>query len=454
MRIAIVGLALLALTAPALAQQSEAAPGARAERVWRWVDPDREPFQPWHTDAEAQARMYAQADGDMRAIVGIPLPQPVEVVLSPSFGFFFVTMEVGAKDGSLLLDTSVSRAMEQLSFVTKAERKPTTVSADWRGEPGSALSFAHGVYAPKHVKRMIVLNCDLTAEQAERALRHELVHAMQDEAFGFKDFFAFPEITVDQKWARQAIEEGYATLIAEPTEARVSLDELASADWTLQMSGLVYGAGRRLVESVGERAGSRRELLDLLFQHPPATTREVLHPELYQHLLDSGTPLELPSPEGFVALRDMLLAAMSSTGHGAAWRSRLGEFGLRCVLSELGLSADRVDELAPAWRNDELINHDDWREPSATTVVWSLSTPEAAEALDAALGQLISARSAKLEPVPMRLAGQAIQGHASLGAAGWPDAFIVRSGESVGLVVGDGLGALVETVRKSAAPER
>jgi hypothetical protein len=97
MRIAIVGLALLALTAPALAQQSEAAPGARAERVWRWVDPDREPFQPWHTDAEAQARMYAQADGDMRAIVGIPLPQPVEVVLSPSFGFFFVTMEVGPR---------------------------------------------------------------------------------------------------------------------------------------------------------------------------------------------------------------------------------------------------------------------------------------------------------------------------------------------------------------------
>jgi hypothetical protein len=110
--------------------------------------------------------------------------------------------------------------MEQLSFVTKAERKPTTVSADWRGEPGSALSYRARGLRPKHVKRMIVLNCDLTAEQASGRCGTSSCTRCRTRPSASRTSSRSPEITVDQKWARQAIEEGYATLIAEPTEAR------------------------------------------------------------------------------------------------------------------------------------------------------------------------------------------------------------------------------------------
>lgn len=215
----------------------------------------------------------------------------------------------------------------------------------------------------------------------------------------------------------------------------------------MRLLGFLYGTGRQLVERVAPRSATRHELLNLLFEHPPATTREVLHPELYDERLDEQRPLELPETESFVALRDELSEAMSAAGQPAAWRSRLGEFGLQCVLVELGLPADEAVELAAGWRNDALSNHGDEKHPTATSVIWNLSGRDAALALEAALRRLLAARSPTLKAVELRLGDQAVEARAALAVPGWPDAVLVQSGSSVALVVGEDLGPLMVELR-------
>jgi len=189
-------------------------PKTDARKPWRWSDHEHPPFQDWHTNADVQARMYDEACAQMQSATGIVLPSRIEVMLVPHEAFRFVAMETGAKDGSLVLDVSLTAAMQRLSMATPA---PTQAPGDTSAEPADqSLPSAQvaGIYSPRHVKQMIWLNPDRTELEAAAALRHELIHAIQDDTFAFRDFFAFEGITADELWARQAIEEGYAVLVA------------------------------------------------------------------------------------------------------------------------------------------------------------------------------------------------------------------------------------------------
>jgi hypothetical protein len=76
-----------------------------------------------------------------------------------------------------------------------------------------------------------------------------------------------------------------------------------------------------------------------IFEKPPVSSQQILHPELY---------LQDVKPE-VVTLPDI------SKPLGKDWRKLddnvMGEFGLHAVLKQL-LDADRADALSPAWRGD------------------------------------------------------------------------------------------------------
>jgi hypothetical protein len=456
------------------AQPKEPSPGTAAQ-PWRWGDREEQPSQPWHTDAELHARLLQQAQAELHAELGIELSTPVEIVLTPSHAFALAAMEIGAKDGSLLLDTSITRAIQHLAFMRKADRKAATISTDWCGDPGSVLSLALGMYVPKHVKRTICLVPGMTPEKAGWALKHELVHAMQDELFPFSEHFAFDGITVDGKWARQAVEEGFAMLMVpagQPSaagtalagtdpvagETRVQLDQ---DDRGIRQAIFFYGNGRELVERVSGRSASRRDLLDLVFERAPSTTREVLHPELYERVLESGESFALPEPADFVVLREALVAAMTAAGRKPAWQSRLGEFGLQCVLVEMGMPEAEAQALASSWRNDAIANHDalaahhalanhgEWRQPDATSLIVSLEGAESAQALEQRFRELIGERSGTGLRFGISLAGQRVEAWQSSDNPAFPDAFVARHGASVALIVGDGLAALAGALQGS-----
>jgi hypothetical protein len=426
---------------------------APAPAPWRWTDQEREPFRPWHTDADLQRRLYDEALAEMQAIVGVPLPERIDVVIVPVYAFAFVSMESGAKDGSLLHDLCVSRALEWLCLEPAGDRG-RTIGSDWRGDPESAVSYAGGMYVARHVRRMIVLNADRTEAQVAHALRHELVHAMQDELFPFSEFFNFEGITIDERWARQALEEGYATLVtpaADGTAEPVGASSGEPADprnTSFQLVDFFYGAGSEAVRAVAEGGASRRELLQLAFGRPAPTTREVLHPELYERFLETSEAAALPEPDALVGLITAFVQAHMGNDQQPSWATRLGEFGLSSVLVGMGETSAEAARLASSWRNDSIINFGEERHPVATSSVWVLGDATAATELAAAMQRLAGALGeAGWQEVTLQVGDRRITGHSLRLGAGRPDVLLVREDAVVGYIAGQDLDAVIATLQ-------
>src|SRR5262245_38096960 len=160
---------VLGMAGMAGAQTAVDAPDAKP---WRWADQSHSPWQAWHTDTARQAQLYAEAASAMQKAVGIELPGPVDVVLTPSSTFKFVSMEVGAKDGSLGLDLSVSRALEILSLGMHEQAGDAPM--DDAAHDGGTIAASRGCYSPTHVKRMLFVDPHCDESHAAAALRHEL----------------------------------------------------------------------------------------------------------------------------------------------------------------------------------------------------------------------------------------------------------------------------------------
>jgi hypothetical protein len=472
------------LSSEEAAEEAREREPAEAEPAWRWLDREREPFHAWHTDAELQRRLYDEALDEMQRIVGVALTESFDVVIAPAYAFAFVTMETGAKAGSLEHDIGVSRALEWLRL-QPADQRARTIGSDWRGDPGSVTAYVGGMYVPKHVRRMIVLNADRTQAQAAHALRHELVRAMQDELFPFSEFFNFDGITIDEKWARQALEEGYADRIIpavepaiepaarEPNEEGAAgpsdepsgrptgeaaeaggaapADPAGASDPSIRLTGFFYGAGRRAVDAVAGRAASRRELLELVFDRPAATTREVLHPEIYERFLDSSERPDPPEPERVVGLISAVVESHMQAGQQPAWATRLGGFGLSSVLMGIGEAPAEAARLASSWRNDTIVNFGEMRQPVATSSLWVLEDDAAAAELSAAMQRLAGALGDEdWQEVTLQVGDRKVEGHSLRLGDGRPDVLLAREGEVVAYLAGDDLDDVLATL--SAGP--
>jgi hypothetical protein len=187
-------------------------------------------------------------------------------------------------------------------------------------------------------------------------LIHETVHALQDKAFDLKQLQESAS-NDDVSLAIEALIEGDATqgalLYAEENIPQVEL--LASAseageletealerapDFVSQMASFPYLMGQTFVQAIYDRQGL--EGVNKLFENPPQSSEQILHPELY-------SSAHMPIKTSLTDIAKML---------GAPWseldRNVFGEFGLQLVLAEyLGPAA--ASAASAGWGGDEYV---------------------------------------------------------------------------------------------------
>lgn len=198
-------------------------------------------------------------------------------------------------------------------------------------------------------------------------IAHEYTHALQDQAFGL-DRVRPPDGGVvrdsDRALAETALIEGDATVtmalyaqaaftqqqyvqwLGESSPAPSTDGTKRGADTDMprylrDLASFPYDAGMAFEQTLLDQglSGSSFDRVDAAFHYPPASTRQILHPELYRQNPAAPAP-DLPPP---------------SPGLSREWQREvsdvMGEYGLRDML------AQRLDEVvagrvAAGWRAD------------------------------------------------------------------------------------------------------
>jgi hypothetical protein len=198
------------------------------------------------------------------------------------------------------------------------------------------------------------------ADTFELVLAHEVQHALQDQHFGFPDMARLDD---DARLARMALYEGdaMATMIAVAARragSPVKLSIMSGASAMRSMSGeqlaqsagyspelvqapaivreelaMPYGAGLGLVAEVFRHGGFA--LVDKMFEHPPQSTHQVLHPEAY---LSGDLPVAVPYPSAPLGMQVIA-------------RGRMGELGARVAL-QVCVDEQVASEFAQHWAGD------------------------------------------------------------------------------------------------------
>lgn len=182
-----------------------------------------------------------------------------------------------------------------------------------------------GLYDPR-LNAMFVRD-HLEGAELEATLYHELVHALQDQAYHLDDFSQWKEDGTDRASALSALAEGDATsamydglfaVVAQRSGTRrktaldisnaemlVGLDAAADVQGDDGVPPIVrrsliapYRDGLLFVQTLRRRGGWK--LVNDAFEEPPASTEQILHPERYfAHEPPLSVSVIAPPGEGF-----------------------------------------------------------------------------------------------------------------------------------------------------------
>ena len=184
---------------------------------------------------------------------------------------------------------------------------------------------------------------------------HELTHALQDQTLSLDRRMRDLRDDSDAALALQSLLEGEATevmiegAVGEIPDADEGIEEALAPLLTAGLADLdpeaknvpgfftqqlffPYSDGMAYVRAFKKRGGWKA--IDRLWNEPPGSTAEILHPGSKIHAAPALLPDRLAAPPGFAP----------------AYRDTLGEWTLRFLLRRAG-GAD-PDKLAAAWRGD------------------------------------------------------------------------------------------------------
>jgi hypothetical protein len=283
------------------------------------------------------------------------------------------------------------RNRQQIRTAVLALTEDALSPAEWEVERKTMVQW--GLIAPDFRLKEFVL--DLLTEQAagyydpkqhtffiadwlpqlvqKPVMAHELVHALQDQHYDLHSHFDLVKDQSDLTLARKALIEGDAVAVMlayllEPLG--MSMDDLPDMQAIVQAGASLMGDqfqvyaraplilrqqlvfpyvhGLAFIKAALARGGW--EGLEEVYQHPPVSTAQIMHPETY-----FARPPELPSE---VTL-DLPEAALS-TPWKKLKRDVLGEFLLSVVLQQF-LPEDEARQTTAGWRGDryELFEHQD-----------------------------------------------------------------------------------------------
>jgi hypothetical protein len=218
-----------------------------------------------------------------------------------------------------------------------------------------------GLYDPK-AKEFYIADW-IAADEQRSVMAHELTHALEDQSFHIDHWIKAARPNDDAELARDSVSEGTALaamfdyslqdhnmsvrdmpdmtlLIRSGAVAEMDKDPLlAKAPIYIRDELLFpYLAGTGFSQQF-LKAHSGWGDLKILFENPPVSSQQIMHPELY---LTGVKPAKVTLPEwkGIVPANWKLLE-----------ENVLGEFGLEEVLKQF-LGQERADAISPAWVGD------------------------------------------------------------------------------------------------------
>lgn len=288
-------------------------------------------------------------------------------------------------------DGPEQRAYEVMGFVQRTGRSPMERQFDY-------LVAAARAYYEGPSRRITIVEREFQTGEAQRALAHEFMHAIQHREFGFPNT---ADLSIDEHLAVISVPEGDAVRFTLEWAYRAADLELDSYIWGYEsdrrwrglmdevrdreasffyVTGLFpYVAGMKLARGTLGRGGleGRADL----FRNPPATSRNVSF-QYYPEIIRSPLPVE-PIELGIVPPDGYRLAATDSLG---AWffYTHLRRAWPEGHLSSLGNWSDSDDFiLSPklenggsntrrphgSWRGDNLHVYE--REDE-TVAIWTL----------------------------------------------------------------------------------
>ncbi|MEJ7710311.1 MAG: hypothetical protein WKF84_10705 [Pyrinomonadaceae bacterium] len=220
----------------------------------------------------------------------------------------------------------------------------------------------------------------------ESLITHEYAHALQDQHYDLMNLLTTRPFDFDRSGAAFALIEGDAMNVQrrfEKKEAfdRMSLDDIARVEddrfgvYRKEVGALFpplltetfifrYRDGARFVETV--RRDKKAGGVNFLFERPPISTEQVLHPEKY---FQNELPLEVTISEEQYGAR----------GWKVSNSSPLGEVGVKALLMS-GLPEKGAARAAAGWGGDRafLMQREDGQELFLWKTLWD-SAQEASE---------------------------------------------------------------------------
>ncbi len=268
--------------------------------------------------------------------------------------------------------TSVRQQFEAKNPPDRIAESEVTLRALGLLGPGESLSTLYldlmgaqvaGFYDPKARTISVVARSGAIGAVEKETFAHEFDHALQDQAFGLAGIGTDTVGQGDRSLARLALVEGDASvlmtqwMLGNLDSAEISdivkgdpqaEAELQKAPAILRESLLFpYLQGLTFVMSAWGRDGW--PAVDQLYERPPVSTEQVLHPEKY-------TANEVPVD---VALDGSALASALGTGWTAGTADTLGEFQLRVWLAarnaDAGGAVPGATDAAAGWGGDRFV---------------------------------------------------------------------------------------------------
>lgn len=207
-------------------------------------------------------------------------------------------------------------------------------------------------------KRLYVLDTEDDATERRVTLAHELAHALADQRFSLKKYMKGGMSSDDATTARQAVVEGQATWLMwaflAAREGKIAQVPAATVDMAAKVAEgsqeqfpVLAGAPLYVRESMmfpytkgllfqdAEFKKHGQQSFTNVFEHPPSSTQQILHPEIYE----KGTkPVDVELAEIRQPKKYRTLAEGS-----------VGEFDHHILLSQF-VDEKTADEVAPLWR--------------------------------------------------------------------------------------------------------
>lgn len=250
------------------------------------------------------------------------------------------------------------------------------------------LSQLGGYYDP--AKKHFVMAGWMPSMVQQPIAVHELVHALQDQHFDLEKFTDEKIYNSDELLARSAFVEGDASavmmdymrklqglpsLAQEKSVQSIIMQNVLGASFMqasqtappalMNMLLFPYNAGLRFVHVALQKYGGYKEL-KRVFQKPPQSSEEILHPEIYF----AGKP-------SFRKFTDEELVQVAQGGGQLLYRDTLGEIGISAIFSGHEKTRSAGPSAAAGWGGDAF-GFIDTPESEQNVFVWvsTWDTPE------------------------------------------------------------------------------